>query len=438
MLDTRSESHAGTQGLFEREIRNANADDTAPDLAEPFPPLPANSQNPQDAQTEENRLRKAMNSVDLLQALDDLAADDPQPARGNLDEILLAELGSDADEDIPQAAAAIDRQLLLSRIVKARDAILAEEQQAAMAAQAIASRAPAMPPQEPVPAPAETFAPFHEPPAFDTDLAPEPRSAMREAITVRRLALAVSVTALCIAAGWTLRSGSLPGLPSLDVSANGQAQAAMASIATGPIATPDVKPALPAQPQPAADATQEATPPVTATPLAERMAEGEAAPALDDEAIKQRLIETHAQPQRQEIEAKAAPQILPVAAPVPEAQPAAPNQVASQVTSQVASAEPMTQTDMPPDIAPQLAQPEIAPQPDPMPVASTPQTRDPAAVETAMAASFGLDDLEPSQRAALKQKLVAGECPSSALAALLGRAPVVATRDLVNNLENGC
>ncbi len=44
----------------------------------------------------------------------------------------------------------------------------------------------------------------------------------------------------------------------------------------------------------------------------------------------------------------------------------------------------------------------------------------------------------PGQLAAFKEQLVAGECPSTALAGLLGRAPVVATRDLVLNLENGC
>ena len=55
-----------------------------------------------------------------------------------------------------------------------------------------------------------------------------------------------------------------------------------------------------------------------------------------------------------------------------------------------------------------------------------------------MASAMGLDDLAEEQRSALRDMLVAGDCPSTALAALLGRAPVVATRDLVRNLENGC
>jgi hypothetical protein len=434
MLDTRSESHsntrAGTNGFCEGEIPNP-AEETASDLAEPFPPLPANSQNPEDSQSEENRLRKAMDSVDLLQALDDLAADDPQPERlGSLDEILLAELGPDADEDIPQAAAAIDRQLLLSRIVKARDAILAEEEQAARAAQAIASRADSVPADEPAQAPPEEH---FAPPAFDTDFTPEPHSPIRDALTIRRLALAVSVTALCIAAGWTLRSGSLPGLVA---SGNGQAQAAMASMSPAPLKTVVAPPRTAPRPAQAAQFEPVSVPqavtavvtPVIATPLAERMApEGQTAPALDDEAIKQRLMETHAQPQRVEavspIEAKAAPQVTLEAAPLPAGEPAAPRQVAS--------AGPVTQIDALPQI-PAEAQPAAEP------AVSAPTPRDPAAVETAMAASFGLDELAPSQRAALKEKLVAGECPSTALASLLGRAPVVATRDLVTNLENGC
>jgi hypothetical protein len=420
MLDTRSESHSGTNGFFE-----------AADLAEPFPPLPANSQNPQDSQSDDNRLKKAMQSVDLLQALDELAADDrQQPRPGSLDDILLAELGPDADDDIPQAAAAIDRQLLLSRIVKARDAILAEEEQAARSA--LASRAAAQAEPEDT-SPGHDEPPAFDSPVFDTDVTPAPPSPIREAITIRRLALAVSVTALCIAAGWTLRSGSLPGF---DAAGNGQAQAAMASMAAAPLAMPRTAP------RPVQQAGNAAAP-VTATALAERMApDGQPAAGVDDEAIKQRLMETHAQPQRQEIEAVPAPQAVTAAQPV--ALPVAPPQasVAQEIEAtaapeaapeQVASADPVTQTDALPDISPEPPLP-----PDPEPVASTPPTRDPAAVETAMATSFGLDELAPAQRAALKDRLVAGECPSTALAALLGRAPVVATRDLVNNLENGC
>jgi hypothetical protein len=66
------------------------------------------------------------------------------------------------------------------------------------------------------------------------------------------------------------------------------------------------------------------------------------------------------------------------------------------------------------------------------------QPRDPGAVESAMAGAMGLDDLAQEQRSALRDMLVAGDCPSTALASLLGRAPVIATRDLVRNLENGC
>jgi hypothetical protein len=64
--------------------------------------------------------------------------------------------------------------------------------------------------------------------------------------------------------------------------------------------------------------------------------------------------------------------------------------------------------------------------------------RDPSAVEAAMASALGLSDLDASQREELKNLLVAGECPSAVLARMFGRAPVVATRDLVRNLENGC
>ncbi len=146
MLDPRGDSH--THGrYFEPEDRGMQHDGApalsdCPDLNEPFPPPPP--QTRADARVDDNPLKKAMASVDLLQALDDVDADDGDlPPPGSLDDILLAELGPDADPEIPQAAAAIDRQLLLSRIVRARDAILAEEQQAARTTAATARPEPA-------------------------------------------------------------------------------------------------------------------------------------------------------------------------------------------------------------------------------------------------------------------------------------------------------
>jgi hypothetical protein len=155
--------------------------------------------------------------------------------------------------------------------------------------------------------------------------------------------------------------------------------------------------------------------------LAERMApqEPQAVGPVEEVRIKERLIETHAGgPRPDEAPAPAVPATAPSPAPDP----------APQVASIPAPADPAPEPKLETPPAPQTAEPE----PQLVP-------RDPAAVETAMlAASLGLADLGPAQRAALKEKLVSGECASSALAELLGRAPVVATRDLVMNLENGC
>jgi hypothetical protein len=87
---------------------------------------------------------------------------------------------------------------------------------------------------------------------------------------------------------------------------------------------------------------------------------------------------------------------------------------------------------------PVVTAPPAKAEPEP-PTEAVSVPRDPGAVETARAAAaLGLAELDAGQLAALKERLVAGECASTALAGLLGRAPVVATRDLVMNLENGC
>lgn len=403
MLDPRGDSH--THGrYYEPEDRGMQHDGAPglPGLNEPFPPPP---ETRPDAGVDDNPLKKAMASVDLLQALDDVDAEESDfPPPGTLDDILLAELGPDADPQIPQAAAAIDRQLLLSRIVRARDAILAEEQQAA--------RTTAATPR-PEPAPVPPALPLHAGPAFDSDFLPlHTSSSLKEALTLRRMALAVSVTALCIAAGWTLRSGELPAfatsLAAGDMAVTGKAEARAAD------------PSALAQPAPQQLATVSASViPVRTSPpsevLADRMAP--AGPAQDDAAqevkIKERLIETHA----------AAPkslEMVPAAIPEPATAP--------QVKTASISPVPLV-TGVPA---------KTEPEPEP-PAEAVSVPRDPAAVETAMAAAaLGLAELDPGQLAALKEKLVAGECPSTALAGLLGRAPVVATRDLVLNLENGC
>lgn len=411
MLDPQADP-IGRNRFLEAEDRGMQQDGAPRLLGEPFPPLPELLKSAEP----DNPLKKAMATVDLLQALEDVDSDElPAPPPGGLDDILLAELGPDADPQIPQAAAAIDRQLLLSRIVKARDAILAEEKQAARTVATIASPEPAPPPPE---------APLYRGPAYDSDIAPEPRgNGLREALTVRRLALAVSVTALCIAAGWTLRSGELPAIAnavsaSLFAAENAQARVAADEAATQKAAEqPVLRPAAAVSalviPVPAASATQA---------LAERMApaEPQSAGPVEEVRIKERLIETHAGGPRPD---EAPVQAVPATVPPPEPDPA----------PQVASVEP----------APADPAPEPKPELPPAPQAAEPEPqlvpRDPAAVETALiAASLGLADLDPAQRAALKEKLVAGECPSTALADLLGRAPVVATRDLVMNLENGC
>ncbi|MCU0790589.1 MAG: hypothetical protein MUE79_05995, partial [Nitratireductor sp.] len=265
----------------------------------------------------ENPLRKAMASVDLLQALEDVDAEEPAEPSG-LDDILLAELGPDADPEIPQAAAAIDRQLLLSRIVKARDAILAEEQQAARTVATVDRSEPASPPPPPA-------APLYNGPAYDSEIAPEPRgSGFREALTLRRLALAVSVTALCIGAGWTLRSGELPGFvgsvsASMGAAGDGGARVEALQVES---AAPGPAPVVSASVLPVA-----AEPPSQA--LAERMApaEPEAVGPVEEVRIKERLIETHAGGQRSDgpaAQAVPAAEATTVEAPAPVAAPAAP------------------------------------------------------------------------------------------------------------------
>ncbi|HSO46573.1 MAG TPA: hypothetical protein VLQ68_01460 [Rhizobiaceae bacterium] len=412
MLDPRGDSH--THGrYFEPEDRGMQHDGAPalsdlPELNEPFPPPPPHTRA--DAGAEDNPLKKAMASVDLLQALDDVDADDGDlPPPGSLDDILLAELGPDADPEIPQAAAAIDRQLLLSRIVRARDAILAEEQQAARTTAATAR-------PEPVPVPPAL--PLHDGPPFDSDIMPVHTSGgLKDALTLRRMALAVSVTALCIAAGWTLRSGEFPAfatsLSAGDMAVTGKAEAHAVDL------TPVVKPVQREIATVSASVLPVRTPP-PAEVLADRMAPAESAQddAAQEVKIKERLIETHAAASKP-LETALAPVLEPAAAP-----PA----LAPEVKTASISPVPLAAA------APAKTDPEPEP---PVEAASVP--RDPGAVETAMAAAaLGLAELEPGQLAALKEKLVAGECPSTALAELLGRAPVVATRDLVLNLENGC
>jgi len=64
--------------------------------------------------------------------------------------------------------------------------------------------------------------------------------------------------------------------------------------------------------------------------------------------------------------------------------------------------------------------------------------RDPQAVETALASALGLESLDGDQKEALKDRLVAGECASDALAGVIGRVPVLAMRDLVQHLNGNC
>lgn len=79
--------------------------------------------------------------------------------------------------------------------------------------------------------------------------------------------------------------------------------------------------------------------------------------------------------------------------------------------------------------APETAAPASARQPTP---------RDPLRVAGAMRAASGLDRLGESDRDRIATGLIEGECVSSVLADVLGRAPALALRDLIQALESDC
>lgn len=122
------------------------------------------------------------------------------------------------------------------------------------------------------------------------------------------------------------------------------------------------------------------------------------------------------------------------ATPAPEAAPTA---AAADVPS-APVAQPVTE----PDAAPVLA---YAGRDTGAPAAARIETisptlmpRDSARVETALAASLGLENLDAGERATLKERLVRGECLSTALSAVFEHVPVLAMRDLVRRLDGAC
>lgn len=60
------------------------------------------------------------------------------------------------------------------------------------------------------------------------------------------------------------------------------------------------------------------------------------------------------------------------------------------------------------------------------------------AVERALSQSLGLEGVGKQARADLKNRLVAGECLSTALSEVLGQVPIVAMRDLILSLDSEC
>jgi hypothetical protein len=462
-------------------------------------PHPAD-QRAEGQQTEgQDRLRAAMASVDILTELDEIDREDVPPlatphtamVQGSLEEILVAELGSEFSRGIaippaandrrpsaemphagiaptffanakpavetsgkkvsaPQlpgrrkAEAAIDRQLLLNRIVRARDAIIAEEQEAARNAAPSKEPAPAMP----------------EPPAYETEIEERPGGITR-LFTLRRMALAATAIALVAGAVVTAGTGGF-ALPQPSMASFGLAmpepdgQGAQMSVQAGDVADAAIvapKGARPgtmqAAPMPAPVDSSNVIAPIVATPIADApvakpVAAKPAPAALQAAAEKAGIAER--------ISGVEPLALLPQqgASPAEEAirqrllenagDAAGQPSVAGSGGASLASAGTLVVNDGS-DGRSAKASAELPPAGSPSAQGSAAaglMPRDPSAVEAAMAATLGLPDLDPSQREELKNLLVAGECPSTVLARMFGRAPVVATRDLVRNLENGC
>jgi hypothetical protein len=478
-------------------------------------PQPADQHAEGEQPEGHDRLRAAMASVDILTELDEIDREEVPPlatlqsgttqtstTQVSLEEILVAELGSEFSRGIaippaandrrpsiavsrdaiaptffantrsaaensgrnastPQlpgrrkAEAAIDRQLLLNRIVRARDAIIAEEQEAAKKAAPAEEPAPAMP----------------EPPAYDTEIEERPGGITR-LFTLRRMALAATAIALVAGAAVTAGTGGF-ALPQPSMASFGLAmpepegQGAQASEQAGVITDaafvapkgnrPGAMPAATPMPAPADSsnvstsnvASPSAVKPIVASPIAETpVVEPVAAPTAT--AARQNAAEKAGIAER--INGVEALALLPQqgASPAEEAirqrllesggGAAAQPSVAGSGGASLASAGTLVVNDG----SNSRSAKAIAEVP-PAGSASAQGTaaagllpRDPSAVEAAMAATLGLPDLDPSQREELKNLLVAGECPSTVLSRMFGRAPVVATRDLVRNLENGC
>jgi hypothetical protein len=447
-----------------------------------------------------DRLRAAMASVGLLTELDEIDRDDVPPLAsphaapggtgggttvGSLEEILVAELGSEFSRGIaiPPAAndrgpvaahampgmtptffaqakshpdnsagkasappmpgrrkaeAAIDRQLLLNRIVRARDAIIAEEQEAAKTAA----------PAEPTPSGAD------EAPEYDTEIEERPGGITR-LFTLRRMALAA--TALALVAGAAVTAAGTGGfaLPRASTTAFGlampdagtqapevkapQANVPQAKQPAASVSAADLGlAALPAGDAPKAQAAAVDAP--GAEPIADRAEKAPPRSATENAGLAERIggVEPLALvPQQGASPAEEAIRQRLLAgggnrAPEPA--------LAGSGGASLASAGTLVVNDGS-DGRSARAGAELAPAALPGVQGSAAAglvPRDPSAVEAAMAATLGLSDLDASQREELKNQLVAGECPSAVLARMFGRAPVVAARDLVRNLENGC
>jgi hypothetical protein len=481
---------------FAEWVNDAGRQATAPQPAGPR----AEGEQPEG----HDRLRAAMASVDILTELDEIDREEVPPlatpqagttqtstTQVSLEEILVAELGSEFPRGIaippaandrrpsvaeprdaiaptffantksatessgrnataPQlpgrrkAEAAIDRQLLLNRIVRARDAIIAEEQEAAKKAAPAEEPAPAMP----------------EPPAYDTEIEERPGGITR-LFTLRRMALAATAIALVAGAAVTAGTGGF-ALPQRSMASFGLAmpepegQGAQASVLEADIAETSImapKGARPgtmqAAPMPVPVDSSNVIAPIVATPIADApvakpVAATPAPAALQAAAEKAGIAERingveplALLPQQGASRAEEAIRLrLLENAGEAAGQPS----VAGSGGASLASAGTLVVNDGS-DGRSAKASAELPPAGSPSAQGSAAaglMPRDPSAVEAAMAATLGLPDLDPSQREELKNLLVAGECPSTVLARMFGRAPVVATRDLVRNLENGC
>lgn len=478
-------------------------------------PQPAD-QRADDGQPEgHDRLRAAMASVDILTELDEIDREEVPPLatpqsgstqtgtmQGSLEEILVAELGSEFSRGIaippaandrrpsvatprdaiaptffansrtapeisgrnasaPQmpgrrkAEAAIDRQLLLSRIVRARDAIIAEEQEAAKKSAPDEEPAPAMP----------------EPPAYDTEIEERPGGITR-LFTLRRMALAATAIALVAGVAVTAGTGGF-ALPQPSMASFGLAmpepegEGAKVPVQVGNvgeaamIAPKGDRPGavqaaalIPTPANPSNGSTSNRSSPVVATPnVAKSVVETRAPePVAASAATTARQNAAEKAGIAERINGVEALALLPQqsASPAEEAirqrllenggGAAAQPSVAGSGGASLASAGTLVVNDGS-DGTSARASAELPPAGSPSArgtAAAGLVPRDPSAVEAAMTATLGLPDLDPSQREELKNLLVAGECPSTVLARMFGRAPVVATRDLVRNLENGC